>query len=505
MRNAAALVPMTIALCFATAMAPAMSDEITAQVPTVQAELSSLLAAPAIDSAAIFTAVAPLGFAQRASYDVDFEPHVPARAEGPLSARLLPFAMVLDAALGAASTQTLDGIVDAQGDKGAAAIYFEQGPVFISDIKAALAQLDLPIDEAAPANQVTLTRPLVLSSRATLVLLPGEELTLDRAEGAFLIAAGGMVIDRASIVGSEAANTSERNFRPFILTDATTGPIELSSAHFARLGFGGDARSAGLSITGSSVDPDRRSFVQDSTFSEMGTLSLVDAAQSTIRRNIFNKPFNTALAIVSSTAIIVDDNVMVGATPGHGVKLGPNATNILVADNIVADNDKHGLLLEGNTTGSVIFNNLLFENAASGVAVLNGSCLSLEQNLILANAADGIMVRNSAGLNFATNIIAANQRAGVSIVGDNGNVRLKDNRFDGNKVGLRASTSFDLAFSGNDWAGQTPRLLDGDIAQYTVSLLDGIKNGDTELTMAGLPLPVNLTASFPTCKPGEAV
>lgn len=505
MRNAVALMPMTIAVCFAAAMAPAMSDEITTRVPAVQAELASLLAAPAVDPAAIFAAVAPLGFTQRASYDVNLRPQAPARAAGPLSARLLPFAMVLDAALGQASAQTLDGIADAQGAKGPAAIYFEQGPVFLSDIKAALVQLALPTDEAATSSQVTLTRPLVLASRATLVLLPGEELTLDRAAGAFLIAAGGMVVDRASIVGSEPANASELNFRPFVLTDATTGPVELSGAHFERLGFGGDAHSAGLSITGSSVDPDRRSFVQDSTFTEMGTLSLIDAAQSTIRRNIFNHPFNTALAVVSSTGIIVDGNVMIGSNPGHGVKLGPNATNILVSDNIVADNDKHGLLLEGNTTGSVIFNNLLFENAASGVAVLSASCLSLEQNLTLANAADGIMVRNSTGLNLTTNVIAANQRAGVSIVGDNGSVQLKDNRFDGNKVGLRASTSFDLALSDNDWAGQTPRLLDGDIAQYTISLLAGIKSGDTDLTLAGLPLPANLAGSLPTCQPGKAI
>jgi poly(beta-D-mannuronate) C5 epimerase len=501
MRNAVALVPMLVAIGLAGAIAPAMADEITARLPEVASELTYLMDDPLADPAAFFASVAQLGFAQRANYDVNLVPQVPARAKGLPLARLLPFAVVLDAALGKVSAQTLDNITDAQGEQSLAAIYFEQGPVFLSDIKAALVQLALPVDEAETAR-VSLSRPLVLSSRATLVLLPGEELTLDRAQGAFLIAAGGMVIDRASIVGSEPANSAQLNFRPFILADASSGPVQLSGAHFQRLGFGSDPRSAGLSITGSSA---ARSFVQDSTLSQMGTLSVVDAAQSTIRRNVFDHPFNTALTIVSSSSVIVDGNVVMGSSSGHGIKLGPNATQILVSDNIVADNNKHGLLLEGNTSGSVIFNNLLLENDGSGIAILNGSCLSLEQNQTLANAADGIMVRNSTGLNLATNTIAANRRTGVSIVGANGSVQLDDNRFDSNKVGLRASTSFDLALSDNDWTGQTPRLLDGDVSQHTLALLAGIKSGDTDLSMAGLPLPADLTASLPTCKPGEAI
>ena len=505
MRNAIALVPMMVAVGLAGALAPAAADELTARVPKVASELTALMEDSQADPASFFASVTQLGFAERANYDVDLVPQIPAPAATAPTARLLPFAVVLDAALGNASAQTRDSIVKAQGQQDLAVIYFEQGPVFLSDIMAALVQLALPVDDIAPAGKVTVTRPLVLSSRATLVLLPGEQLTLDRAQGAFLIAAGGMVIDGAAIAGSETANSTAMNFRPFVLADATTGPVQLSGAHLRGLGFGGDARSAGLSITGSNADSGRRTFVQDSMLSDMGTLYLIDAAQGTIRRNIFQRPYNTALAIVASRSIIVDGNVVMGSNPGHGIKLGPNATQILVSDNIVADNNKHGLLLEGNTAGSVIFNNLLFENTGSGIAVLNGSCLSLEQNQTLANASDGIMVRDSAELNLVTNTIAANKRAGVSIVGDNGSVRLKDNRFDSNKVGLRASTSFELALSNNDWTGQAPRLLDGDVSQHTLALLAGIKSGDTELSMAGLPLRPGLSASPQTCKPGEAI
>lgn len=497
--------PIAVLACLAMAVGQPAASDITGPMPGVAAELAALAAQGTGKVEPYFFAVAPLGFAERASYDVELQPRVPARAESLALARLLPFSLVLDVALAKASLQTLDGIADAQGDQDASAIYFEQGPVFLSDIRAALVQLALPLDGAAAPGALTLLRPLVLSSRATLVLLPGERLVLDRAAGAFLLAAGGMIIDHASIVGSAPPNAHEENFRPFVLANATTGPVEVSGAQFERLGFGSDPRSAGISVTGGSAEPGRRSFVQDSSFSEMGSLSLVDAAQSTIRRNVFSRPFNTALAIATSASIIVDGNAVIGAEPGHGIKLGPNATDILVSDNIIAKSNKHGLLLEGNTTGSVIFNNLLFENQGSGTAVLGGTCLLLEQNLMLANAADGIMVRNSAGLSLETNLIAANRRAGISVGGDSGAVRLADNRFEANKIGLRASSSFDLSLSGNDWLGQTPRLFDGDIAQYTVSMLAGIKSGNGDLSMTGSPMSVSGAATSVSCQPEEAI
>lgn len=494
-----AILPFAVAACFAIAAGPSRGDDITAHVDGVSAELATLVEQGTSNVAPFFAAAAELGFAQRASYDVELSPQAVTPADSPPAAKILPFAMVLDAALSKASAQTLDGIADAQGEQGASAIYFEQGPVFLGDIRAALVDLGLSVDSAAPPTELTLSRPLVLSARATLVLLPGEQLTLDRSAGAFLVAAGGMVVDRAAIIGSDVPNAHELDFRPFVLADATTGPVELSGAHFAGLGFGSDPRSAGLSITGGSAEPEGRSFIQDSSFSTMGSLSLIDAVQSTIRRNVFDAPFNTALAISSSATIIVDGNVMMAASPGHGIKLGPNATNILVSDNIVAANNRHGLILEGNTRGSLIFNNLLLANQSSGIAVLSGSCLSLEQNTALANIADGIMLRNSAELNLKTNVVAANQRAGVSIAGNTGVVRLTDNHFDANKIGLRANSSFELSLTGNDWKGQSPRLLDGDIEQYTVPLLAAISRGDGDLSMVGLPLPANGAGTFEAC------
>jgi hypothetical protein len=84
-------------------------------------------------------------------------------------------------------------------------------------------------------------------------------------------------------------------------------------------------------------------------------------------------------------------------------------------------------------------------------------------------------------------------------------VRLDDNRFENNKIGLRASASFELALSNNDWTGQTPRLLDGDVASYTLPLLAAIKAGETQLTMAGMPLPSTLKAIAQTCESREAI
>jgi poly(beta-D-mannuronate) C5 epimerase len=503
MRKASDIARMTL-LVWLAAAGQNMASDMTGRLQAAGDQLRLLANEPASRADAYFGAVAPLGFAELADYEADLVSQPPEPGKSRPVAKLLPVAMLLDAALGKASAETLQSIADAQGADGAA-IYFEDGPVFLRDIQAALAGVPGSVQAELDGAHFILSRPLVLSSRALLVLLPGEELTMDRATGAFIIAAGGMIIDRATISGSEAENETERKFRPFVLADATTGPVELSGVQVARLGFGNDPRSAGLTITGGARGDERRSFVQDSIFTDTGTLTLVDAAQSTIRRNVFHKSASTALSIASSASVIVDGNAIIEPLKGHGVKLGPNSANVLLSDNIVANSERHGLLVEGDARGSLIFNNLLLLNHASGVAVLSGSCLLLEQNVTLANADDGIMVRNSTNLSFQTNMISANQRAGLSVGGTSGSLRLDDNRFENNKVGLRASANFDLALNNNDWTGQTPRLLDGDAANYTLSLLEAIKSGNTQLTMAGTPLPSTTSQATPACELGGAV
>jgi poly(beta-D-mannuronate) C5 epimerase len=504
MRKRVSFLPAVTLACLMACAAPALADATSQRIQGIAGEVAALAAAPDTLLARYFDVVAPLGFGEQAEYAAVLAPVVPERSASAPTAKRLPLAMLIDAAMGNASLQTLEAIEDAQAADGAA-LYFEQGPVFLDDIRAALVALAGTSETPAARTTLTLSMPLVLSSRAVLVLLPGEELVLDRSAGTFVVAAGGIVLDGATIASSETSNAGEAKFRPFVVADATNGPVQISHGHLNRLGFGQDPRSAGLTITGGNPVPEYRSFVQDTTFSESGTLSLVDAAQSTIRRNIFKRSSTTALAIASSVSVIVDGNAIVEPTQGHGIKLGPNATNVLLSDNIVAASEKHGLLVEGDTRGSLVFNNFLFENGGAGIAVLNSACLPFEQNMILANADDGIMVRNSASLSFQTNFIAANRRAGFSIAGTSGDVSLDENRFEDNKIGMRASASFQLALSNNDWTGQSPRLLDGDIAQYTLPLLDGIKTGNTRLTMAGLPLPASHSAALQTCASEEAI
>mgnify|MGYP003654748344 CR=1 FL=1 len=191
------------------AAAPALGDDLMGRTGAVSAALATLLEQETPTVAPFFSAVQPLGFAERAAYDVDLRPQTMAAAETAPVAKILPFALLLDAALSQASSQTLDGIADAQGEQGPSAIYFEQGPVFLADIRAALVDLGLPA-VGATLSQLTLGRPLVLSARATLVLLPGEQLTLDRAAGAFLLAAGGMIVDRAASRVWASATTRDR-------------------------------------------------------------------------------------------------------------------------------------------------------------------------------------------------------------------------------------------------------------------------------------------------------
>ncbi|MET3900452.1 poly(beta-D-mannuronate) C5 epimerase [Devosia sp. UYZn731] len=503
MRKGSISCGLGIALLLAPISLPANAGQLTGLIGDIEVDLERLASAGGGTAKDYLALVAPLGFSEEANYNPELSIHFPEPSASAPIGKLLPLPLVLDAVLDKTSSHALDSINDAQGEHDSA-IYFEHGPVFLKDIAAAAAAQSLPATASDTATLLTLKTPLLLSSQAVLVLRAGEQLTLDRASGAFVIAAGGVVLDRAAIIGSEPANPNEKNFRPFVFVSAT-GPVEVAGGTFEGLGFGGDPYTAGLSISGQAADADAHSFVLDSHFTRTGSLSLVDVRHSTISSNVFAQSLGNAIAISNSNSIIVDGNAIVGAADSHGMKIGPSSESILVSDNLVVGSGRHGLLLQGDNAGTTVFNNMLFNNKGSGVAVLEGACISLEQNVALNNAADGIMVRNSSSLSVKANYISGNARAGVSIVGNAGTMAIADNQFDANKVGLRVNASRTLVLSNNNWSGQTPRLLDGDIAQYTLPLLAGIKAGQTSLTMAGLSSPQAKSDSATSCKPGQPI
>lgn len=452
---------------------PALGAGLAERALELSNRLQQIAASGEVSAAALFSAAAPFGFSEMAAYEADFSPSIPPVGATQPVGVMLPLALLLDAAFAGSSVEAMDSLNKAQPDDSSAAIYFEQGPVFLEDLRTALE----PIGKATGAgNSLTVSVPVVLSASAALVLRPGDELVLDRAAGAFVVAAGGLIIDRALVAATEATNGDVDAFRPFVLANAA-GLVEISAATFRGLGYGQDPRMAGLAIAGTNANNDYRAFVQDSRFVNTGSLSLVQATRITVQHNLFDNTLATAIAVVESAGVVVDGNAVLQSASGHGIKVGPGVQDVLVSDNIVVASAKHGILVEDSADSALVFNNLVLDSHASGIAVLDGSCLVIEQNITMGNAADGIMVRRGAGLTLEANYIAENLRAGVSVAASIGVNDLSGNNFIGNRVGLRADAAYELHLEGNDWSGQAPRLLDGDIEQFSVQLLNGITSG----------------------------
>ncbi len=110
----------------------------------------------------------------------------------------------------------------------------------------------------------------------------------------------------------------------------------------------------------------------------------------------------------------------------------------------------------------------------SGVSVASADCIAVADNLLLQNAQSGLAVRDSAGLDVRTNRMIDNGNAGITVTHqpDYGVIEIASNELDGNRVGIKGSTTARLAFAMNDFTGQAPRLLDGELVQFTDRFFD---------------------------------
>jgi poly(beta-D-mannuronate) C5 epimerase len=86
---------------------------------------------------------------------------------------------------------------------------------------------------------------------------------------------------------------------------------------------------------------------------------------------------------------------------------------------------------------------------------------------------------------------------------------VSDNEIEGNKVGIKGSTTARLDFAGNDFSGQTPRLLDGELVQFAAKFFDFSANGAPltieGLTLAARPLPAAAAARPQSCRYPQGV
>ncbi|MBN9361136.1 MULTISPECIES: right-handed parallel beta-helix repeat-containing protein [unclassified Devosia] len=332
--------------------------------------------------------------------------------------------------------------------------------------------------------------PIAVWNGATLALQPGETLLLDRSAGAFLLTSGNLVGDAAAIAGTGAPNPRLTDFNPFVVV-ALSGSARLERMRFADLGYGQFPPLTGVTILeGGFYAKPSPSVVRDSRFEHVGSLALVDADEALVEGNVFAAASGPALLLSGGKDISARGNVVLAGSGAHGIKVTGGANSVELADNIVIAAGLNGIFADAGAANLRIEGNLIAGSKRSGISIASADCIEVASNLLLQNAQSGLAVRDSAGLKVSANRLIDNGNAGISVTHqpDYGVIEIAANQLDGNRVGIKGSTTARLQFAMNDFTGQAPRLLDGELVQFTDRFFNLSATDGTPTIIDGLQL-----------------
>lgn len=315
--------------------------------------------------------------------------------------------------------------------------------------------------------------PIIIWSDSGLVLEDSDRLELSTGAGAFVLNAGLLQLDNAAISGSAENNAGLADFKPFVVT-AMSGALQAKQARFSNLGFQGAGSTSGISIIGAALMPAKmQSFFVDSRFDKVSSVSLLNTHNILIAGNQFRDAAGPAIAMKGVTNGRVLSNIVTGSRQGQGINIQNRSSDIEVAHNVVLDNRGSGIFLANGVRDITVSSNLLSGNGRGGISVVRGTCVDLAGNIVIGNRQVGIKVRASDQLVLSQNELISNSGPGISVTeqGPKAALVINDNRFIANRSGLHGGSASEVALTGNDFAGQSPILLDGEFASYVPQLL----------------------------------
>lgn len=380
-------------------------------------------------------------------------------------------------------------------------------------IRGGAMTLDQLVTEADQDHPGALTRqgekvvsrwPIVIWSDSALMIEPGQTLELSTADGAFMLNSGLLSVDQAELSGSQDVNAGLKPFRPFVAT-AMTGAVQANDALFKQLGFGGAGSTSGVSILGAALFPSKiSSFVVDSTFERVSGLSLENTHRLVISGNRFSGGTGPAIALKGVTGAQIRDNVISGATEAQAIDVQNTSSSVDITGNILIGNRGSGVFVANDVRDVTITGNLLSGNGRGGVSIVRSACVTIADNVVIFNSQVGIKLRASNGLTLSHNDLIANAGAGISIIDQEAHARVvvDGNAFSANKSGIHGGSASEVSLKANDFAGQSPILLDGEFAPYVPELLQTAAShaaADTALTIHA-----NTSSTAPVdCKTGS--
>jgi poly(beta-D-mannuronate) C5 epimerase len=401
----------------------------------------------------------------------------------------------------------------AQAGQSPQVLLLQQGAMTLEALYAAVAKSTFKEALSKADSGIIAHVPIAIWAGSSLVLGPNDRLILDRSTGAFLLDGGRLVADGASIEGSDGANAQQPGFRPFVLV-ALSGVAQVTRSRFLNLGFADNPPMTGVAfVQGGTYAPAETSFIRDSVFDSIGSLSLNDTSAVAIEGDLFRRSLGPAIFIDGVKGGDIRHNVIIGTSGSHGIKVSPTTINATISDNIVARSHLNGIFINGGLGGLRLKNNLITGNLGSGIGIDGASCVSVESNALLANRESGLTIKNSLSVAAKGNLILGNRSAGI-LLGEQpimGRVSLAGNQLSDNKVGVTGSSAARLDLMGNDLASQSPRIFGGQFTQYTTPFLTAVQAGQANFSIATGSQPALTTKTSsgqvaPTaCLPAEGV
>lgn len=374
------------------------------------------------------------------------------------------------------------------------ALEVRSGVLTLSDLRDQLTNRHLSY--LATENSDLLRVPLVIAPDATLRLLPGDRLILDRAKGAFIINFGKLEFVDATVTTTEIANPYIDRFVPFI-SSVGSGSVHLKNSRLIDLGFGNTAKYSGFSVMAyPTMRPEGRVIIEGSQFDRLVTVSLIGTAAPELRANRFYSMRRNSLLVSRSSHVLLAGNLFAGESPTNAIRVTNGSVGAKLLGNVILEGSRAGFLVASGSDGTVVRNNLIWRRNGGGVKLLNSSCAVVEGNLILDDKQKGVEVRESQNAHILGNDIIGNRNAGiwVSSQPETEMTFVTDNILQENGSGVSSASGGEIAMNGNDLSNQFPRFLDGDLTHQFRAIIDDMR-GQNPIVISGADVkPADLLA-----------
>ncbi len=365
-------------------------------------------------------------------------------------------------------------VLEAQAANGNEVLLIDEGSLDL----ASLAEV---MGDGAVSGEgvVQLRAPLVLWHDAELRIAPGETLQLSRTHGAFILNFGRLVIDGASLRGTGLASPHNAEFAPF-LTTSGPGAMQIRDSRVSDLGFGASVKFSGLSIARTALDrPAAPSFIAGSLIERVRRISVQAAQGLTVDNNRIHNAGSAALVIQHSRETRVTANLISGGSKTNAIRVLDGATDTRLIGNAILGGERVAILVKDAAKGTVVEGNIVWNRDGSGIKLDRARCARVSGNILIGNRQKGIEVRRSLEALLSGNLLVSNRSAGIWVSGQpKGAVtRIEDNVLVSNGSGVATATAEAIVLDGNDFSGQFPKFLSGDLGRqgrYVAADMKGV-------------------------------